>query len=125
VQNRAWSTLEIKAVDREQRIIEGIASTPEPDNSGHVMVPAGAQFALPVPFLWFHNQKDPIGEVFEADVRPEGIYIKARVSTVTTLVPCTCCKNTTGTPSSVDKRARFAATAAGSSPTPADRLNVP
>ena len=36
-----------------------------------------------MPFLWFHDQKNPIGEVFAADVRPEGIYIKARVSKVT------------------------------------------
>lgn len=83
MQNRAWSTLEIKAVDQEQRIIEGIASTPSPDNGGHVMDPAGAEFRLPMPFLWFHNQRDPIGEVFQADVRPDGIYIKARVAKVT------------------------------------------
>jgi HK97 family phage major capsid protein len=83
VVNRAYSLLEIKSVDAEQRIIEGIASTPSPDGGGHVMDPAGAQFRLPMPFLWFHNQKDPIGEVFAADVRPDGIYIKARVSTVT------------------------------------------
>jgi hypothetical protein len=82
VQNRAWSTLDIKSVNREQRIIEGIASTPTPDGSGHIMEPSGAVFKLPVPLLWFHNAKDPIGEVFEANVRPEGIFIKARVSRV-------------------------------------------
>src|SRR6185436_7520305 len=47
------------------------------------MDPAGAQFVLPMPFLWFHDDKNPIGEVFAADVRPDGIYIKAQVSTVT------------------------------------------
>ena len=83
MQSRAWATLEIKAVDPEHRIIEGIASTPSPDRSGDIMDPAGATFALPMPFLWFHDQKNPIGEVFEATVRPEGIYIKARVSRVT------------------------------------------
>jgi HK97 family phage major capsid protein len=84
VEHRAWSVLSIKAIDAEQRIVEGIASTPSPDRGGDVMEPKGAQFTLPMPFLWFHNQKDPIGEVFEADVRPNGIYIKARVSKVTT-----------------------------------------
>jgi HK97 family phage major capsid protein len=82
VNNSAWSTLDIKSVDVAQRIIEGIASTPTADSHGHVMDPAGAQFRLPMPFLWFHDQKDPIGEVFAADVRPDGIYIKARVSKV-------------------------------------------
>lgn len=42
------------------------------------MEPKGAQFSLPMPFLW--NHKDPIGEVFAADVTPDGIYIKAKLS---------------------------------------------
>lgn len=84
MQNRAWSTLDIKAVDREQRIIEGIASTPDPDRGGDVMDPLGARFTLPLPLLWFHDSQQPIGEVFAADVRPEGIFIKARISTVST-----------------------------------------
>jgi HK97 family phage major capsid protein len=84
VNHRAWSTLDIKAVDAEQRIVEGIASTPSPDRGGDVMDPSGAQFVLPLPFLWFHDDRNPIGEVFSADVRPEGIYIKARVSKVAT-----------------------------------------
>lgn len=78
--DRCYSLLEIKAVHVEQRIIEGIASTPSVDRGGDVMIPSGAVFKLPLPFLWKHE--DPIGEVFEADVRPEGIYIKAKVSTV-------------------------------------------
>jgi len=79
---KAWATLEIKSVDVVQRVIEGIASTPSVDRGGDSMDPAGAQFTLPLPFLWKHL--DPIGEVFAADVRPDGIYIKARVSTVDT-----------------------------------------
>lgn len=46
------------------------------------MDPAGAQFSLPMPFLWNHKEHEPIGEVFEATVRPDGIYIKAQISTV-------------------------------------------
>jgi HK97 family phage major capsid protein len=82
VNQLAYSALEIKAIDNDQRIIEGIASSIEPDQSGHVMEPKGAQFKLPMPFLWFHNIREPIGEVFEARVVPEGIYIKARISRV-------------------------------------------
>ncbi len=44
------------------------------------MDPKGAQFRLPMPFLWNHKQQEPIGEIFAADVRPEGIYIKAKIS---------------------------------------------
>lgn len=67
-------------MNADQRIVEGIASTPTPDRGGDVMMPEGAQFVLPMPFLWDHS--DPIGEVFAADVRPDGIYIQAKVSTV-------------------------------------------
>lgn len=80
--NLAYSTIQIKSVDLEQRIIEGIASTPDPDAGGDVMDPAGAEFTLPMPFLWFHHQDGPIGEIFEATVRPDGIYVRGRVSKV-------------------------------------------
>ncbi len=82
MEHQAWSTLEIKSVDAEQRIVEGIASTPSVDRGGDIMDPLGAQFSLPMPFLWFHDSKSPIGEVFEVKVVPEGIRIKARVSRV-------------------------------------------
>ena len=83
--NRAYSILDIKSVDAEQRIIEGIASTPTPDRGGDVMDPKGAQFSLPMPFLW--NHKDPIGEVFAADVRADGIHIRAKLSSLAVDAP--------------------------------------
>jgi HK97 family phage major capsid protein len=76
--NRAYSILDIKSVNAEQRIIEGVASTPSPDRGGDIMDPKGAKFSLPMPFLFQHQ--DPIGEVFAADVRPDGIHIQAKVS---------------------------------------------
>jgi HK97 family phage major capsid protein len=82
--DRAALLFSIKAIDPDQRVIEGIASTPTPDRTGDVMMPEGAQFALPMPFLWHHNSREPIGEVFEAAVTAEGIAIKARVSRVET-----------------------------------------
>jgi HK97 family phage major capsid protein len=78
--NRAHSRLEIKSVDAEQRIIEGIASTPNPDRGGDVMEPKGAQFTLPMPLKFEH--KLPIGEVFAATVKSDGIHIRAKISTV-------------------------------------------
>jgi HK97 family phage major capsid protein len=83
--HQAYSLLEIKAVDREQRVIEGIASTPSPDRGDDVMVPAGAQYSLPQPFLWQHGE--PVGEVFSADVKKDGIYIKARFSKLAESAP--------------------------------------
>ncbi len=77
---RAHSLFELKSVDAEQRVIEGIASTPTPDRGGDVMMPEGAQFTLPMPLRFEH--KLPIGEVFAATVKSDGIHIRARVSTV-------------------------------------------
>jgi HK97 family phage major capsid protein len=79
----AYSQLQIKSIDAPKRIIEGWASTPTPDRVGDIMEPAGAEFALPLPLLWQHDA--PIGQVFAAErVDGKGIYIKARVSTVST-----------------------------------------
>jgi len=76
---RAYSTFEIKSVDSDQRIIEGFASTPALDRGGDVMAPEGAQFSLPMPLLWQHQQDKPIGHVLSARVTPKGIHIRARI----------------------------------------------
>ena len=59
--NRAYSILDIKSIDNDQRIIEGIASTPTADRVGDVVVSTGAKFSLPMPLLWQHDSKSPIG----------------------------------------------------------------
>lgn len=79
VRERAYSLLTIKAIDEDQRIITGIASTPEADRVGDIVEPAGADFKLPLPFLKHHNAREPIGEVFDAKITPAGIEVKCRV----------------------------------------------
>lgn len=76
---RAYSLLEVKSIDEDQRIITGIASTPAPDRMGDIVEPKGAEFKLPIPLLWQHRSSEPIGEVFDAKVTSAGIEIKARV----------------------------------------------
>jgi HK97 family phage major capsid protein/HK97 family phage prohead protease len=80
---RAYSTIEIKTIDNEQRVIEGIASTPTPDRIGDVMNPLGAKFSLPMPLLWQHDSKAPIGQVVWAEARPDGIPFRAKIANVT------------------------------------------
>lgn len=46
------------------------------------MDPKGAQFRLPMPLLWQHNQERPIGQVFSARVTPQGIEIKASIAKI-------------------------------------------
>ena len=81
--HRAYAVLEIKSADDERRIIEGVATTATADRSGDIVEPAGAQFSLPLPLLWQHDTKQPIGEVFKAEIEPTGIRIWARVASIT------------------------------------------
>ena len=77
---RAYSLLELKSVDAEQRVIEGIASTPSTDRVGDVVVPEGASFKLPLPLLWQHRHDQPIGHVTHATVTKAGIKIRAQIA---------------------------------------------
>ncbi|WP_151838099.1 MULTISPECIES: HK97 family phage prohead protease [unclassified Acinetobacter] len=75
----AYSLLNIKSIDEEQWIIEGIATTPAPDRVDDIVEPKGAQFTLPVPFLWQHYREKPIGSVIEATIMDEGIKVKVQL----------------------------------------------
>lgn len=77
--NRAYSLMKIKAVDEESRTITGIASTPNTDRMGDIVLPKGAVFKLPIPFLWQHDSLQPIGSVIKAKVTDEGIEITAQL----------------------------------------------
>lgn len=80
--NRAYSTMTVKAVNEEQRIITGIASTPSTDRSEDVMVPEGAQYTLPMPFLWQHESDEPIGHVIDVKVTPAGIEATMQIAKI-------------------------------------------
>ena len=76
---RAYSTFEIKSFDESTGEFEGIASTPQTDRMGDVVEPKGAQFSLPLPLLWQHNSREPIGLVTAAKVTKDGITVKGNV----------------------------------------------
>lgn len=59
---RAYSVVQIKAVDDEQRIITGIASTPETDRAGDIVESKGASFKNPLPLLLHHDARLPVGK---------------------------------------------------------------
>jgi HK97 family phage major capsid protein/HK97 family phage prohead protease len=80
--HRAYSLFTIKSVDEEQRIIEGIATTPSTDRMGDIVEPEGAQFNLPIPLLWQHNSREPVGEVVAAKATPEGITFQAQFAKI-------------------------------------------
>lgn len=80
VTSRAYSLLEIKELNDDERIITGIASTPTPDRMADIVVPEGAQFNLPIPLLWQHRSDQPIGQVIEAKITKKGIEIVAKIA---------------------------------------------
>lgn len=77
---RAYSLLEIKSFDDEQRVVTGIASTPTPDRMEDIVMPDGAKFKLPLPLLWQHDSRQPIGHVTHAKVTAAGIEIAAEIA---------------------------------------------
>jgi HK97 family phage major capsid protein/HK97 family phage prohead protease len=79
--DRAYALLEIKSVDAERRTFAGIASTPELDRQGHSIDPAGVTFRNPIPLLFHHDQKQPIGSA-RLTSTPDGILFEATIPTI-------------------------------------------
>ena len=77
--DRAYSVLEIRSVDEESRTIEGIATTPTTDMYEDIVEPLGAEYKLPLPFLWQHDSRQPIGHVIKANVTAKGITVKVQM----------------------------------------------
>lgn len=76
---RAYSVIEIKSFNEEERIIEGIATTPATDRYNDIVEPLGAAFSLPMPLLWQHNQDQPVGLVETANPTRNGIPFRAKL----------------------------------------------
>lgn len=81
--DRLFGALQIRAVDDEKRIIEGVANTDALDDYETVLEPEGARFSLPMPLLWQHRMDSPVGEVLEATVTKRQITVRARLAKIT------------------------------------------
>ena len=79
---RVVSHLQLKALDTEQRILEGWASKPESDRMGDIVESRGAVYKLPIPLLMDHDHRAACGEVFEATVTDAGIRFKAKIAKI-------------------------------------------
>lgn len=80
--NRAYVALSIKAVDDDARLIEGWASTASIDRAGDIVVPKGAVYSLPLPFLLDHDHRQVVGEVHKAEVTDRGIKFWAHIKKI-------------------------------------------
>lgn len=79
---RAYSVLTIKSIDDEQRVFEGIATTPATDRMDDIVEPMGAQYKLPIPMLWQHGYgsiQDPVGQIFYAKPTEQGILVRGQM----------------------------------------------
>jgi HK97 family phage prohead protease len=76
--NRAYAVLEIKAVNEDQRIISGTATTPTVDRVGDIIEPLGAKFQNPLPFLWQHAHDMPVGQTSFGRPTEEGIPFETK-----------------------------------------------
>ena len=77
--HKSFGSFEIKAVDEEKRTFTGVASTPNQDRSKDIMIPKGAKFQLPMPLLFHHDMRQPIGHVTEAKVTEKGIEVTLHI----------------------------------------------
>jgi HK97 family phage major capsid protein/HK97 family phage prohead protease len=77
--NRAYSILTVKAVEDEQRIIRGTATTPTPDRLGDIVEPLGVKFKNPMPLLWQHKTDKPVGTVTFDKPTKDGITFEAKL----------------------------------------------
>jgi len=77
--NRAYSVLEVKTVDEDQRIITGMATTPSADRVGDIVEPLGVKFKNPLPLLHQHRSDQPVGTVKFDKATKDGITFTARM----------------------------------------------
>jgi HK97 family phage prohead protease len=81
--SRAYSLLEVKGYDDDEREIRGTATTPTPDRMGDVVEPLGVSFKNPTPLLWQHDATKPVGTVQFDKPTKNGITFKAKIPKIT------------------------------------------
>ena len=79
--DRAYAVLTVKSFDAARRTFSGIASTPDLDRHGHRVEPSGVTFTNPLPLLFFHDQKRPIGSA-TLQATASGITFDATIADV-------------------------------------------
>ncbi|WP_421367000.1 phage major capsid protein [Agrobacterium tumefaciens] len=85
--NRMYSVLTVKSVEDDERIIRGVATTPNPDRVGDIVEPLGVQFKNPMPLLHQHDHDKPVGTVTFAAPTKDGITFEARLPKIEDVGP--------------------------------------
>src|SRR5690625_7930135 len=77
---RAYSCIEVKAVNEDRRVVRGIATTPGVDRVGDIIEPMGVSFKNPLAFLWQHKHDQPIGTVRFEQPTDDGMEFEAEIA---------------------------------------------
>lgn len=80
--NRVFADFQVRAVQEDERVIEGIASTSTRDRHSDELVPRGVVYALPLPFLLDHSHRDAVGEVEHIEVSDSEVRFRARIAKI-------------------------------------------
>lgn len=78
----AYSLLTVKEVSDEQRVIRGMATTPEPDRVGDIVEPLGVTHKGHIPLLWQHDHLLPVGTVTFGKPTEKGVPFEAKLPVV-------------------------------------------
>ncbi len=80
--HRAYSVLQTKSIDDGERVIRGVATSPEVDRVGDIVDPLGVRYKNPLPLLWQHQHEKPVGTVkFDAPTK-DGVTFEARLPVI-------------------------------------------
>lgn len=74
--------VQTKALDDDQRTLEGWATRPEEDRVGDTVLPRGATYKLPLPFLLDHDHSKAVGHVDRVEVTDKGIQFWAHIKKI-------------------------------------------
>lgn len=80
--NKATINLSIKSIDDDARLIEGWATRAEQDRVGDIVLPKGAVYKLPLPFLVDHDHRKAVGDVDRVEVTDKGIRFWAHIKKI-------------------------------------------
>ncbi|MFM2472383.1 HK97 family phage prohead protease [Burkholderia cenocepacia] len=79
---KAFSAIVIKSIDEDQRVIEGVATTPSLDRVKDSVKPEGMRYAKEIPLLLNHDHSKPVGTVSLGKATTKGIPFRAQIAKV-------------------------------------------
>lgn len=80
--NKAMIDIGVKSIDDDARTLEGWATRPEEDRKGDIVLPRGAVYKLPLPFLLDHDHAKAVGHVDRVEVSDKGIRFWASIKKI-------------------------------------------